>query len=145
MERREIIIDGSKFSNLEEFYDEMERILTKNLTWRVGRNLDAFNDLLRGGFGVHEYGEALAIKWLHADKSRCDLGYEATVNHWEKVLTKCHPSNIPYIQEKLDMAKSHKGDTLFDIIIKIILDSEDSGHYCTLELEDQHGGADIWI
>jgi len=136
LERREIIIDGSKFSNLEEFYDEMERILTKGLSWRVGRNLDAFNDLLRGGFGVHEYGEALAVRWLHAGKSREDFGYEATVQHWENVLAKCHPSNVSKIQEKIDMAKLQKGDTLFDIIAKIILDTDNSGHYCTLELED---------
>lgn len=39
----------------------MDKVLTKGLTWRIGHNFDAFNDLLRGGFGVHEYGEPIVI------------------------------------------------------------------------------------
>ncbi|MDE5782383.1 MAG: Barstar (barnase inhibitor), partial [Lachnospiraceae bacterium] len=56
---------GNNFSVLEGFYDEMEKLLTKDLTWKPDRNLDAFNDLLHVGFGVHEYGEILHIIWLH--------------------------------------------------------------------------------
>ena len=51
-----ITIDGNNFVDLDGFFDEMERLLTKDLDWRTGHNFDAFHDLLRGGFGVHEYG-----------------------------------------------------------------------------------------
>ena len=54
---REIIINGNNFSDLEGFYSEIDRILTKDLDWKTGHNLNAFNDLLRGGFGVHQYEE----------------------------------------------------------------------------------------
>lgn len=133
IEGKEIIIDGNNFSNLEEFYTEMDHLLTKNLQWKPGHNMDAFNDLLRGGFGVHEYGEVLHIKWKNADKSRKDFGYEATEKYYQSILTRCHPSNIELVQEKIVLAQKHEGKTIMDIIVEIILDTEDSGHYCTLE------------
>lgn len=71
---KEFILDGNNFSDLEGFYSEIERLLTKGLDWKTGHNLDAFNDLLRGGFGVHEYGEAITMKWIHYAKSKKDLG-----------------------------------------------------------------------
>ncbi|MCI8422305.1 MAG: Barstar (barnase inhibitor) [Lawsonibacter sp.] len=112
MERRKLIIDGAKFSTLEEFYDEMDRLLTRDLTWRTGHNLDAFNDLLRGGFGVHEYGEALDIHWVNAAKSRRDFGYFR------------------------NQSERERGQTLFDLLVEIIQDTDNSGHDCILTLEE---------
>lgn len=136
MERLEIILDGNNFSNMDEFYDEIKAVFTKDYDDYVGRNLDAFNDLLRGGFGVFEYGTPLTIKWLNADKSREDLGYEATALQYEKAIAKCPEESKPFIQEKIDMARAGKGQTLFDLIVEIILDTEDSGHDCELILEE---------
>ena len=51
MDMREVFtIDGRRFSNMAGFYDEVERVFTFGLDWKIGRNLDAFNDILRGGF-----------------------------------------------------------------------------------------------
>ncbi len=133
---KNIVIDGEKFSTLEGFFTEIDRLLTKDLDWQTGHNLDAFNDLLRGGFGVHEYGEALHIKWIHFAKSRRDLGYSATKDYYQDVLKKCHPSNRKYVEEKLQNINYCKGKTLLDMIIDIILDTDDSGHYCELEIEE---------
>lgn len=124
MERKKITIDGMHFSTLEEFYDEIDRLLTKDLTWKTGRSMDAFHDLLRGGFGVHEYGEGLDFYWLHAEKSRRDFGYEATALYWENILKRCHPSNRERVAAKLEAAKNQAGETLFDIIVKEILDKK---------------------
>jgi RNAse (barnase) inhibitor barstar len=60
--RSEFIIDGSHFSTMKGFYDEVERVFTFGLNWKIGRNLDAFNDILRGGFGRHDLGEPIHIK-----------------------------------------------------------------------------------
>lgn len=95
----EIIIDGNNFSNLEGFYDEIDRLLTKDLGWKTGHNFMAFNDLLRGGFGVHEYGQPLKIKWLNYSKSKKELG-----------------------------------DSTILTLLEIILDCDESGHQCSLEL-----------
>lgn len=136
MERMKIVIDGEHFSTIEEFYDEMDKLLTKDLDWKTGHNLDAFNDLLRGGFGVHKYGQPLDILWIHADKSRNDLGYPATELYLQKILEKCHPSNRNRISEKIAACKNHQGPTLFDQIIEIIKDTDDSGHDCTISFEN---------
>ena len=125
MNKREIIIEGSKFNDIEGFYTEIDSILTKGLTWKTGHNLHAFNDLLRGGFGVHEYEEPITLIWKNANKSKRDLGYKATVANYENVLTKCHPSNINKVKELLENAKQEMGETLFDIIIQIIKEHED--------------------
>jgi RNAse (barnase) inhibitor barstar len=116
----DIILDGNKFSDLEGFYAEADHVLTKNLDWKTGHNLDAFNDLLRGGFGVHEYGQPIKLNWLNSTKSKQDLGFDATVEYLENMLKKCHPDNIPYVKEKQGLAKQQKGQTLFDEIVEII-------------------------
>ena len=57
MDMREMFtIDGRRFSNMAGFYDEVEQVFICGLDWKIGRNLNAFNDILRGGFGRHEYG-----------------------------------------------------------------------------------------
>jgi RNAse (barnase) inhibitor barstar len=71
---KEIIIDGNSFGTLLEFYDEVENKFTKGLNWKIGRNLDALDDVLTGGFGVHEYEEQIRIKWVNSDTSKTDLG-----------------------------------------------------------------------
>ena len=73
---KQITIDGNNFSNEEEFYNEIDKLLTKDLSWKTGHNLNAFNDLLRGGFGFHAPGEELMITWINAGKSRKALGEE---------------------------------------------------------------------
>ena len=45
-------------------------MLTNDLAWKNGHNLDALNDLLRGGFGVYEYEEAVKIIWTNFAQSR---------------------------------------------------------------------------
>ena len=123
--RHKLIIDGSKFSTIGEFFDESVRLLTKNLSWEPGRGLDAFHDLLRGGFGVHEVGEGIDFYWIHSNKSRQDLGYEETALHWEKILQKCHPTNYEIVRQKIKAAQNQEGETLFDIITHDILCKDD--------------------
>jgi len=76
MDEHTIIIDGDNFSDLESFYDEIDGVLTKDLDWETGHNLDAFDDLLRGGFGVYEYAEPVKIIWTKFSESRKKLGNE---------------------------------------------------------------------
>ena len=68
------ILDGNNFTDMEGFYNEINKLLTKNLHWKTGHNLNAFNDLLRGGFGVHEYNEPITIRWINFNKSKEALG-----------------------------------------------------------------------
>lgn len=76
MEQKTAIIDGDNFSDLETFYDEVDRVLTKDINVKTGHNLDAFNDILCGDFGVFSYNETLKLIWKNFTKSRKNLGDE---------------------------------------------------------------------
>jgi RNAse (barnase) inhibitor barstar len=109
-------IDGARFKTLEEFYDEVSERLIPGVSW--GRNLDAFNDILRGGFGTPEEGFILA--WENHKHSRERLGYDETVRQLRLRLKECHPSNIPFFRAELDAAEKRQGTTVFDWLIEII-------------------------
>ncbi|WP_030443620.1 barstar family protein [Actinoplanes subtropicus] len=110
-----LVIDGAAFSDLDGFAREFSKLLCHH-TWRG--NLDAFNDILRGGFGTPEDGWVL--RWLDSDSSRSALGYEATIEWLEGVLLTCHPSNRSQVENELLAARRSEGTTLFDMIVEII-------------------------
>ena len=109
-------IDGFRFSTLEEFFDEVNRNLIPGVDW--GRNLDAFDDILGGGFGTPEGGFVLV--WKNHNVSRLRLGYAETVRQLGFHLEQCHPTNIPHIQGQLAAARKSQGKTVFDWLIEII-------------------------
>ena len=76
MNKQTITINGNNFSDLETFYNEIDNVLTKDLDWQTGHNLDAFNDLLRGGFGVYEYEGPIKLVWTNFTISQKTLGQE---------------------------------------------------------------------
>ncbi len=47
---KEYVLEGRYITSRESFFDEVSRVLIPGAKW--GRNLDAFNDVLRGGFGT---------------------------------------------------------------------------------------------
>jgi RNAse (barnase) inhibitor barstar len=114
MNKKTVIINGDNFSNLEGFYDEIDCVLTNNLDWQTGHNLDAFNDLLRGGFGVHDYGEPIKLIWKNISKSKLDLGFVETKKWYESKI----------FDDKLKMITEQDGQTLFKIILEIISNQE---------------------
>lgn len=64
-------IDGARINSLEDFFAEVSHNIIPNAEW--GRNLDAFNDILRGGFGTPD--EGFVIRWKNSALSRERLGY----------------------------------------------------------------------
>ena len=129
-----LIIDGSRFDDFDGFAREFSRLL-RDYTWHG--SLDAFNDILRGGFGTPEDG--FVLRWLNSARSRQALGWEATIAWYERTLTTCHPNNREHFRAELDRARRHEGTTLFDWIVEIILDhglgGDQSGNNVHLELE----------
>ncbi|KRE57464.1 barstar family protein [Paenibacillus sp. Soil750] len=117
------IIDGSKISNFEDFCSEFsDVVLSGKHRWHG--NLDAFNDILSGGFGEIEGDEALTIFLKNSSTLKESLGYTETVKLLEERLLRCHSSNVPRVAEELQKAKNGVGPTIFDWLQEIITDHE---------------------
>jgi hypothetical protein len=115
-----LVIDGADFSDLDGFAREFSKLL-RDHTWRG--NLDAFNDILHGGFGTPEDGWVL--RWRNSEQSRAALGYDATIRRLEQLLRGGHPSHRPAVRARIGRARRGEGPTLFDEIVEIIRDHGD--------------------
>lgn len=73
MTRKTYVIDGTRFHDLDGFYDEISEQLLPETYW--GRNLDAFNDILRGNFGPLDECDFVLI-WKNSEESKVRLGIE---------------------------------------------------------------------
>lgn len=65
-----IEIEGRRTRTLNSFLKEISRAVIPGKTW--GQNLDAFNDILRGGFGTPD--EGFILRWVRSDRAREHLG-----------------------------------------------------------------------
>jgi RNAse (barnase) inhibitor barstar len=115
-EKPTIAIDGQNIHTLEEFYEEVGNKIVPGATW--GHNLDAFNDILCGGFGTPE--EGFVLLWQNSQLSRKRLGYDETVRQLEIRKRHSRPSNIPQIDQEIARAKQNEGVTIFDWLVEII-------------------------
>lgn len=105
------VINGSHFSNMEGFYEEVSQLFMKDENWKVG-TLDGFNDIL--------YGVDTDIIWKNSQKSREDLGFDSTKEFYQNKIQIGKPFNVNLIQQKLDELIDGNGQTLFEILIEII-------------------------
>lgn len=111
-----IEIDGAGFNSLESFYSDVSRKMIPGIDW--GKNLDAFNDLLRGGFGMQQ--EGFILIWRNYTFSQQCLGYEETVRQLELMLEKCHSSLRQRTMKNIESARNGVGPTVFDSLVTII-------------------------
>ena len=133
MPKPTIEIDGARFDSLDGFWSEISTRLIPGIEW--GRNFDAFNDILRGGFGTPNGG--FNLRWLNFQRSKEVLGPGETVRWLEDKLRTCHPQAYDFVQEEIVRARRGEGPTVADMIVAIIRihapggDEEDDG----IELE----------
>jgi hypothetical protein len=116
----EFIINGGYISDITTFYQEINRVFMQDENWKIGESLDAFNDLLYGGFGSIKGEETNTVIWKNMEVSRYALGYEATRKYYLNKLLPNSPFNKEHFRIKLDELESGKGKTYFDIILEII-------------------------
>jgi hypothetical protein len=109
--RESAVINGSRFSDLSGFYEEVSQVLMKDEDWKVG-TLDGFDDIL--------YGFEGEIIWKDSQKSREDLGLEVTKKFYEDKIRQGKPFNILLAQQKLDDLIAGNGQTLYEILIEIL-------------------------
>ena len=61
---KEFVLDGKNMTSVENFYKEIQRVLCPSFS-KMGRNLHAFRDILRGGFGAFDEGESIQVRIIH--------------------------------------------------------------------------------
>jgi RNAse (barnase) inhibitor barstar len=113
---QEYILDGEQIRSLDDFYDEFARKVTGQI--RAGRNLDALDDILRGGFGPPL--EGFVLRWADAEVSKKHLSHSETVKELTLRLERCHPTNRDRVRGQLADARNGVGPTVFDWIVETI-------------------------
>jgi hypothetical protein len=128
-------LDGAAFDDFAGFCAEFSRsVLGGEYEWKG--SLDAFNDLLRGGFGTPD--GPWVLRWCSVARSREALGWTATKLWLTDRVAGCHPSNVDHFRARLAEAERRRGDTLFDEILAILRDHGAGGG----EAED---GIVLWL
>lgn len=105
------VINGSHFSDLEGFYNEVSELFMNDEDWKVG-TLDGFDDIL--------YRIDSDITWKNSQKSKEDLGFDLTKEFYENKIRIGKPFNVDLIKQKLGDLMDGKGQTLFEILVEII-------------------------
>ncbi len=116
-----VTIDGNNISDLDGFYDEIEKHLDKGeCPW--GRNLDSLDEIVQSNFNYTDNPEfdVKEIVWLNAKTSEEKLGLDETV----KWLTRKFDYNLDNkyqdgLKNKIELVKNKSVQTLFDIIIEL--------------------------
>ncbi|MBS0030374.1 barstar family protein [Chitinophaga sp. 22321] len=119
---KQIVIDGNRINDIASFYQEINRVFMSGENWKIGDSLDAFNDLLYGGFGVISSNEPVKLVWKNIERSRQVLGYDVTKHYYEQKLSPESPFNKAHFREKLEALNKGTGQTYFDILMEIIAD-----------------------
>ena len=118
------VLDGSRITTLEDFWHVVGESIGSD--GYFGRNLDAFADCLRGGFGTPDDGDYV-IEWREHQLSRRHLGHPETARQLELRLARCHPANRPSVGADLAEARAGRGPTVFDWLVGIIEDELPGG------------------
>lgn len=101
-------IDGASFDTVEGFYDEVSRVLVPDVSW--GRNLDAFDDVLSGGFGTPD--EGFIFRWLHHEVSRGRLRQSDASWRLDSPMSPGHRiADLNVFDQLVQIIRSHEADS----------------------------------
>lgn len=117
---KQIEIEGNAINDITSFYEEINRVFMVGESWRIGHSLDAFNDLLYGGYGALQGAQSVELLWHNMDHSQKALGYQTTRLYYLDKLSPGSPYNKKLFKEKLDALEAGTGETYFDSIMAII-------------------------
>ncbi|MEO3997357.1 ribonuclease inhibitor [Mesorhizobium sp. CAU 1732] len=115
-----LTIDGTAIHDIPSFYDEINRVFMAGEDWKLGASLDALADMFRGGYGAIEGGEPIKLIWLAMERSRTQLGLEATRAFYQDKLARPEMFNTEAISSRLAALEAGSGPTYFEIVLEII-------------------------
>ena len=112
------VIDGSDFSNLEEFWQEIERVFTYFIS-NVGnfrRNFSGLRDVLA------ILPKDTIVVWKNSKVSLKKLGHAETIKLLQQTQRTSHPSWYEVIEREIELAQYELGETVFDCVVKIFVE-----------------------
>ncbi|MEH3121593.1 MAG: ribonuclease inhibitor [Sphingomonas phyllosphaerae] len=115
-----LTIRGRSIRDIPSFYAEINRVFMAGEDWKLGESLDAFNDLLFGGYGAIAGPEPVELVWEDIEASRVALGIDTTRAHLLGKLRQPERYSVAVIQQQLDRLEGRDGSTYFDTILDII-------------------------
>ncbi|WP_417444897.1 ribonuclease inhibitor [Joostella sp.] len=118
---KQFTIQGDNIHDIKSFYKEINRLFMSSEDWEISESLDAFNDLLYGGFGSLSSDEDIDLIWKNISKNKSDLGLETTLEFYKNKLKEPTIYNTDFIQEKITELEQGFGKTYFEIIMEIIV------------------------
>lgn len=117
---KRIEIDGTAINDIASLYEEINRVFMVGESWQIGQSLDAFNDLLFGGYGALQGAQSVDLVWHHMANSRRALGYQTTRDYYLQKLQPGSPYNKNLFADKLLALESGRGETYFDAILAVL-------------------------
>ena len=118
--KKEFVIDGNRIKDKSSLYEEINRQFMQEESWKLAESLDAFDDLLYGGFGAIKEKEEIKIVWLNFDSNKEAFGLDFTRNFYKEKLEQPENFDSKLVQRQLDELESGEGQTYFEIIEEII-------------------------
>lgn len=113
-------IQGNLINDIASFYEEINRVFMIGESWTMDQSLDAFDDLLYGGYSSLQGAPSIELVWHHMDHSRNALGYHTTRDYYLEKLRPGSPYNKKLFEEKLAALENGRGETYFDTIMSIL-------------------------
>ena len=84
MGKKKFVLDGHNIKTQDNFFDEIHRVLCPGFKF-FGRNWNAVNDILRGGFGAFELGENILIQFKYVNSTKKRIG-DNIFNKFERIV-----------------------------------------------------------
>ena len=91
--------------------------------WSLGQSLDAFDDMLHGGYGAIAGREAVTLLWRDSDGCRARLGLATTRAHLLAKLEMPATYDADLIARQLVALDAGVGRTYFETVLAIIADN----------------------
>ena len=121
---KKIIIEGKNINNIDNFYEEVNRVFMRNEDWKIAQSLDAFNDMLYGSFGEIKGKEKIQLIWKDIEKNQKSLGFQTTLEFYQTKLKSPEIFNRKFVLSKIDELQNGVGLTFFEIVLEIIADHD---------------------
>ncbi len=115
-----LTIVGKDIHNISSFYAEINRVFMSEENWKLGENLDALDDMLRGGYGAIRGYPCVKLVWKDIGVARSSLGLEATRTYLRAKLERPDLYNVDWINDQISALEAGTGQTYFEIILEII-------------------------